>query len=189
MPAEAMKTYLGSITLTAPESMGVLKGATLTAGVVDGRPTGGSAPDRTSIYVGASIPTPIQNLAVGAAFDHVNLADHDGVSTHDTDVYGAYVLFKATDKLTLNFRGEYVHWGDLPGLSSVSSGDTGTLVDPFEPGDEVLSLTATIDYSLWKNVISRLEYRWDHDLNADKHFGQGTRDNDHLLALNVIYKF
>jgi hypothetical protein len=187
---EAMKTYLGSITLTAPESMGFLKGATLTAGVVDGRTSGnGSPPDRTSLYVGASVPTPVQNLAVGAAWDHLNLDDRSGVSTHDTDVYGAYILFKATEKLTLNLRGEYVHWGDLAGLSSSPSGVPGSVVDPFEPGDEVLSVTATLDYSLWKNVISRFEYRWDHDLKADRHFGQGTRDNDHLLALNVIYRF
>ena len=58
-----------------------------------------------------------------------------------------------------------------------------------KPGDEVVEVTATVDYALWKNVITRFEYRWDHDLKADKHFGQGTRDNDHLLALNVIYKF
>lgn len=184
MPAESMKTYLGSITLTAPESMGALKGATLTVGAIDGRPTGGSAPDRTSIYAGATIPTPITGLAFGLAWDHVNLTDRAGVSTHDTDVYGGYLAYKATEKLTLNFRGEYVHWGDLPGLSSNTEEG-----DPFSPGDEVLSLTATIDYSLWKNVISRFEYRWDHDLQDQKHFGAGTKDNDHLLALNVIYKF
>jgi hypothetical protein len=62
---------------------------------------------------------------------------------------------------------------------------------PFSPGDEFLGVTATLDYALWQNVITRLEYRWDHDLgqNGGQHFGQGTRDNDHLVALNVIYKF
>src|SRR6266404_1760634 len=67
--------------------------------------------------------------------DHLNLDDKTGVSTHDTDVYGMYVAYKATEKLALNFRGEYVHWGDLPGVSS--SGGT----DPFSPGDEVLGFT------------------------------------------------
>jgi hypothetical protein len=182
-PGESMKTYMGSFTLTAPESMGFLKGATLTAGAVDGRVTDGSSPDRTSIYVGASIPTPVTGLAAGVAWDHLNLNDDDGGATHDTDVFGVYVLYKATEKLTLNLRGEYVHWGDLAGVSS----DGGT--DPFSPGDEVLGVTATLDYALWKSVISRLEYRWDHDLENDNHFGAGTRDNDHLVALNVIYKF
>src|SRR6266404_5073543 len=102
MPAESMKTYLGSITLTAPESLGALKGATLTVGAIDGRPTAGTSPDRTSIYVGATIPTPITGLAFGAAWDHLNLDDKTGVSTHDTDVYGAYVVYKATEKLALN---------------------------------------------------------------------------------------
>jgi hypothetical protein len=182
-----MKTYLGSITLTAPESFGFLKGSTLTGGVVDGRTTGGGPPDRTSIYVGASIPTPVEGLAVGLAWDHVNLDDQDGVSTHDTDVFGAYLLYKATEKLTLNFRGEYVHWGDLPGLAGTTFEDGG--FDAFATGDEIVSFTATIDYALWKSVISRLEYRWDHDLDNDDRFGGGTRNNDHLVALNLIYKF
>jgi len=81
-----------------------------------------------------------------------------------------------------------VYWGDLPGLSSVP-GSNPAQIDPFQPGDKVLGLTATLDYALWKNVISRLEYRWDHDLTDQKRFGAGTKDNDHLLALNVIYKF
>lgn len=185
-PIESVKSYLGSLTLTAPESMGCLKGGTLTAGVVDGRTTGSTGPDRTSIYVGATIPTPLKGLTAGLAWDHLNLADKTGVSTHDTDVYGLYINYKATDKLTLNLRGEYIHWGDLAGLS-----DAADPAAPFSPGDEFTEVTATIDYALWQNVITRLEYRWDHDLgqNGGQHFGQGTRDNDHLVALNVIYKF
>ncbi len=185
-PGEAMKTYMGSVTLTAPESMGFLKGATLTGGVVDGRTTGGGSPDRTSIYVGASVPTPIEGLAVGAAWDHLNL-DGSSAGTHDSDVFGFYGLYKATEKLTVNLRTEYARFGDVPGLSGTVLADGGT--DPFATGDEVLSVTATLDYALWKSVISRLEYRWDHDLNNDNRFGGGTRDNDHLVALNVIYKF
>ena len=43
--------------------------------------------------------------------------------------------------------------------------------------------------------MTRLEFRWDHDLNANGggHFGgisgDTPRNNDYLLALNVIYKF
>ena len=34
--AESYKTYMGSIALTAPDSMGFLKGSTLYAGIVNG---------------------------------------------------------------------------------------------------------------------------------------------------------
>ena len=58
--------------------------------------------------------------------------------------------------------------------------------------DEV---TATVQYQLWANVLSRVEFRWDHvDGNA---FGYTVRrlwrlpmkKNDFLLALNLIYQF
>jgi hypothetical protein len=178
MTAESRKTYLGTVILTAPDSFGALKGATLTGCVIDGRAAGAGGPDHTHIYVGATVPTPVQNLTVGAAWDHVNLTGdpQKAPPSHDTDVYGAYLNYKATEKLTLNLRGEYVHFGDA--VSSV-----------FSAGDQVTEVTATLDYALWQNVVSRVEYRWDHDLKDANHFGSGKRDNDHLIALNVIYKF
>ena len=70
------------------------------------------------------------------------------------------------------------------------------------PG-EVLSLTGTIQYDLWKNVISRLEIRWDHSLDGGQAFGNvgpgaingdgvfygGNRKNSYIVAANLIYKF
>ena len=59
---------------------------------------------------------------------------------------------------------------------------------------EVFALTETVQYDLWKNVISRLEFRWDHSCMDQDIFG-GTaatgpnRDNAWLLAANIIYKF
>ncbi len=182
---QSIKTYMGGITLTAPESAGPLKGATLTGTVIDGRPTGGGAPDTTWFYVGATLPTPVEGLAVGVAYDHVNLSDHGTAPTSDSDVVAAYISFKATDKLKLNCRLDYfLHVGDIPGFSLGGAA-------PFIRGDEFVTTTITADYALWANVISRVEYRWDHDLNKNggDHFGSGTRQNDHLLALNVIYKF
>ena len=67
-----------------------------------------------------------------------------------------------------------------------------------------LALTATVQYDLWKNVISRLELRWDHSLNGHLFGGESANSFDdetgtysssaHLknawmLAANVIYKF
>ncbi|HEY6167798.1 MAG TPA: outer membrane beta-barrel protein [Verrucomicrobiae bacterium] len=181
---QTVKTYMGSVALTAPESFGSLKGATLYAGIVEGQPSGGAIPDRTWIYVGATVPTPLKGLTTGVAWDHLNL---DGPAsgaggTHDTDVFAAYLSYQATEKLKVNGRLEYIYWGDVAGLSS--AGPT-----PYTPGDEFLGVTVTADYALWANVISRVEYRWDHDLgrNGGGHFSEG--NNEHLLALNVIYKF
>ena len=58
----------------------------------------------------------------------------------------------------------------------------------------MLALTATVQYDLWKNVISRLELRWDHSLLGNDIFGGETAgtpnsENALLLAANVIYKF
>ena len=69
--------------------------------------------------------------------------------------------------------------------------DGDTVMSPFKVQ---FGLTGTIDYSLWANVISRVEVRWDHSLSADRPYG-GTSDdpgglkNVVTLALNVIYSF
>jgi hypothetical protein len=61
--------------------------------------------------------------------------------------------------------------------------------------DKVLALTATAQYDLWKNVISRVELRWDHSLNAQETWGGKDPDstpslkNEWMLAANIIYKF
>ncbi len=64
---------------------------------------------------------------------------------------------------------------------------------------KVLALTGTIQYDLWKNVLSRLEVRWDHQANGGPgfwggNFGEGggggpDKHNYWLIAANIIYKF
>ena len=56
--------------------------------------------------------------------------------------------------------------------------------------------TITADYSLWANVITRVEARWDSVLTggatpSSKPFGLAANGdkNSISLALNVIYKF
>jgi len=176
--AQSRKTVMGGIALTAPESMGFLKGAVLNAGVVDGRDTAQAAgPDRTDIYVGATIPTPLETLSVGLAWDHVNLAKTTGVNTTDSDAVAVYLGFKASEKLKLNLRADYLDDGGAT---------------YFARGTEVLSTTFTADYALWENVISRVEYRWDHDMSgrvAGAGSFAGGRVNSNQILLNVIYKF
>ncbi len=64
-----------------------------------------------------------------------------------------------------------------------------------DPQNRLLGLTAGLDYSLWENVITRLEFRWDKDLTSQHAnstnpgpFGFDDRHNM-FVALNVIYKF
>jgi len=176
--AQTQKTMMGGIALTAPESMGFLKGAVLSAGVVDGRASGAvTGPDVTDIYVGATIPTPLETLSVGFAWDHRNIATRPLVNTSDSDAFAIYLGFKASEKLKLNTRVDYFD-------------DGGATV--FAAGTEVLSTTFTVDYALWENVISRLEYRWDHDMSgrvAGAGSFAGGRVNSNQILLNVIYKF
>jgi hypothetical protein len=47
-----------------------------------------------------------------------------------------------------------------------------------------------VQYDLWKNVLTRAEFRWDHALNGSDPWGPApSLDNAFLLALNIIYKF
>lgn len=167
------KTFMAAVSLTAPDSLGPLGGASITAGVVDGRAGGAVAgPDTTQIYVGGDIPTPIENLSLGVAWDHVTV---DGAT--DTDVVAAYIGYKASEKLGINTRIDYMDQGGVGGVG----------VD----GGEYLGTTVTLDYSLWANVVTRGEWRWDKDLDGAG-FGRAAgaaRNNNHMFLLNVIYNF
>jgi hypothetical protein len=180
-PRESQKAYLGDIALTAPDSFGWMKGATLNMGVATSAGVD-SAHGSTSWYVGATLPTPSTKLKVGAAFDYLDI--HNGqTATNPQDnsawVAGLYANFQATDKLGLNLRGEY--------LSNAGAG----IYSPVTGAAE--ELTATVQYNLWANVISRVELRWDHveHSNAFDLTPQGAvaHDNAVMLALNLIYQF
>ncbi len=190
---ESHKTYMGSVTVTAPESTGVLSGSALYAGVIDG--FGNRGEDQTSLYVGGTLATPVAGLKIGAAYDQVH-----HLATPIGEGYAAaaslYASFKATEKLSFHARGEYAK-----GLQNLSSrtipGDPllGT-PDVSVPGGprKVFALTGTLDYALWQNVVSRLEVRWDHAADGSRPFGGttpgfGAKANDIMVAANVIYKF
>jgi hypothetical protein len=171
------KTIMAAVSLTAPDSLGPLGGASITAGVVDGRAGGAvGGPDTTQIYVGGDIPTPIENLSLGVAWDHVNI---DGAT--DTDSIATYIGYKVSDKLGLNTRLDYTDQGGSANFAG-------------SEGGEYLGTTVTADYSLWANVVTRAEWRWDKDLDGDRGNGPGVvngtgRNNNHLFLLNVIYNF
>jgi hypothetical protein len=177
-------TYLASATIVAPESAGFLEGSALYVGIVDGVTGGGE--DQTNLYAGLTMPTPVEGLAVGLAYDYINnVTGTTGVNMDDAQIYAAYLSYQATDKMALHGRVEYVD-GD-PGLYYAGADD-----------NELLGLTATIDYSLWENVISRLEVRWDHSLEGGDAFGGANgggffaapdEENAVTIAINAIYSF
>lgn len=195
--AESYKTYMGSIALTAPESMGFLKGSTLYAGVVNGFSNGDSATggiinnnngNRINYYVGATVATPLTGLRLGAAWDYLQVWEQKS----ETWTIAGYASYQATEKLSFHLRAEYLDDG-TPALGSDSLDSSGNLVPAASLG-KVLALTTTVQYDLWKNVISRLELRWDHSLSDQNVFGgtvQGepNMSNAWLLGANVIYKF
>jgi len=174
--AESYKTYMGSLALTAPEDWGFLAGSTLYGGVINGFSStvvpGGE--NMTSWYAGATVGTPIQELKTGVAFDYSDI--HGGGYAWSI---GGYASFQATDKLSLHGRGEYLQHSD---------GDF-----TFLPS-KVVEVTATVQYDLWANVLTRLEFRWDHSADGTEAFGgsslgEPALKNSYLLAANFIYKF
>ena len=174
-PSRGKFAYMGAVTLTAPDSFGALSGATLSGGVVStGR---ADLPNTYNYYVGATLPTPIEGLNVGVAFDYFATGEYADDSTEYAYALAGYLTYKVTDQLKTACRVDWAKSGD-------------SLFGVWAPGNdevEFLAVTGTIDYALWANVISRLEFRWDHDLKSSGLVAG--MDNAYTLALNVIYNF
>jgi hypothetical protein len=193
--AESYKTYMGSVAITAPETMGFLAGSTLYGGIVNGFNNSvmgsGMGLPALNFYAGATIATPVKQLKLGFAFDEMAVnsvfnTSNPGATVPDGTrvdltiwTAAGYASYQLTEKLSLHGRCEYVD---------------GRIDSPIGMDGQMLATTVTAQYDLWKNVLSRLEFRWDHSLNDQNIFG-GTasdgpnRDNAYMLALNVIYKF
>ena len=187
--AESYKAYIGGVTLTAPDSLGFLAGSTLAGGVINGFDAGASQATKTSFYVGGTMKTPLKCLSVGIAYDYVALANANTLDENgDTVIHNSgyqnasalYLLWQATEKLTFNTRGEYFSQSQYLVSSGMPS--------------QAFAVTETVQYDLWKNVISRLEFRWDHSASGQDAYG-GTQSgspslkNAFLVAANLIYKF
>jgi hypothetical protein len=191
---ESYKTYMGSVALTAPDSMGFLSGSTLYGGVVNGYndnkvENGLKAYSVTSYYVGMTLATPVTGLRMGASFDYLDIYR----AGNDTYSIAGYLSYQATEKLSFHARAEYFE--DKLGHDAGQPLGQEVLFSNIR-GDkaEVMALTATVQYDLWKNVISRLELRWDHSLMDNDLFGADSKgyanqSNAVMLGANIIYKF
>jgi len=189
---ESQKAYMGDVQFTAPDSAGFMKGATMTVAVVDAAGIAGD-PGSTSFYMGATIPTPMSALKVGAAFDYLDIHNGNVAGNGSNDGVWNVALYssiQATDKLSFNLRAEYLNAENLG--AGVGSDDV--FSNAAYERNTAEEITATAQYNLWANVISRVEFRWDHvDHNeafgASSTTGDAFRQNDFLLALNLIYQF
>jgi hypothetical protein len=200
--AESYKTYMGAVALTAPTDWGWVGGSTLSFGVVNGfndaaAEFGGA--NQANVYAGLTMNTPMTALKLGASLDFVqvhsavrvfnNQGGEVGDFTGDGTIWdGAlYATFQATEKLSFSARGEFLDDAD------------DFIVDASDLGKaraKIWSGTLTTQYDLWKNVISRVEFRWDHadngkffGGNSNTSIGGPNRRNAFLLAAQVIYKF
>ena len=166
-------SYMGSVAVEAPENFGALAGATVYVGYME---FGGGGDEQQNLYVGSTIPTPIDGLALGAAWDNIqNITGNGG----DANILAGYISYQATDKMSVNGRIEYLD-GDQGVLFNATN--NGVAVD-----SEMLSLTGTVQYDLWDNVLTRAEVRWDSQEDGDGLYGG---DDDILtFTLNAIYSF
>ena len=178
------KDYVASVSLTAPESFGFLKGSSLNFQTIQGFDN-----NAVAIYsLNGTLNTPLAGLKIGAAYDVLNSVNR----SDDGYVVGVYAVYQATDKLSFAVRAEYVDAADLNfGTAAAQNGTSGDNVynNGFSKGEEV---TATVAYNLWANVLTRLEVRWDHEQSGT--FQSGNNEgadlkNQVTIALNVVYKF
>ncbi len=171
---ESIKSYIGGLVFKAPENFGFLAGSSLYLGIVD-RGFGGGVNDQINYYVGASLSTPVEGLTVGASWDYVdNLNGVAGMYGYAWALYGSYQL---TEQLKLSYRAEL-------------AGSSGGIHLPGGSNDEqVFGNTVTLDYALWKNVISRLEYRVDSAVSGSVMRPFDGQKNDHSLTANIVYLF
>jgi hypothetical protein len=197
---ESSKTYMGSVALTAPDDWGFVAGSTLYSGVVMGFNTGFGVPQQ-SYYAGATLNTPVTGLKAGVAFDYArtgkSLANGPAaIGTFGAHSFAGYASYQATEKMSLHGRAELA---DISATAASAAQGVGIGLP-----SSVMSLTGTVQYDLWKNVLSRLEIRWDHALDGTDAFGgtraggavlksghvvSGTLVDSFEVAANVIYKF
>src|ERR1035437_7376686 len=124
---ESFKTWMGSVALTAPDSMGFLSGSTLYCGIVNGFGTGNQngavyGGTMTSYYVGATVATPVTGLRAGTSFDFLDIHN----AKNDTYSVAGYLSYQATEKLSFHARGEYFKDKGIVTTTSVDDG-TGTI--------------------------------------------------------------
>src|SRR6185503_14527610 len=129
-----------------------------------------------------------EGFNIGLAFDY----REDGPSMTGADSWAwaaaFYASFQASEKIKLNGRADYTRGTDGTYYDTGFNGVS-------DKSNELLGLTGTLDYTLWDNVLTRLEARWDHAYHGHPYSGTTafglppSNKNAITLALNLVYKF
>jgi hypothetical protein len=168
-PANAdRKTLLAGFMWELPEALGPLEGSRFSLGYVNGRARTGSDPIQ-NLYLGLGLLPNSEKWNLSLTHDSRILPG----AGNDDSVFGLYVGRQLSDDLTLSARAEIYQEG-----SKLYSGESAAE----QPDGQ--GLTLTLNYKIWDNVISRLEYRWD---NTDEPVNG--RHNNQGFHLNFIYEF
>lgn len=186
-------SYMGAVNLIFPESTGFMEGTELYFGVVNGidngwissgTNNGWDTANVVNYYAGITMPLPVTGLRFGFSYDYRGQSertDDAGAVTSRSawaNAYAAYLAYDVTDKLTLANRAEYANGTD--GSWNFWTGEDA----------EYLSDTFTVSYKLWENVITRAEFRWDHDLSGNKTaVDDCDRSNAFGITGNIVYVF
>ena len=165
------KVLLTSVSYTTPDSAGVLGGVELYYGGVWGAEAASTDNATDYHYFSAAIPLPVEGLSYSVAWDVVDYGELVGSNRGDSNIVGHYLSYAISDKLTANVRYEHgnLNTGSTPGTAAWASN-----IDGLE------SLTIGLDYALWDNTTTRIEWRDDS--------GDGLTDQE-VVALNVVYSF
>lgn len=183
---ETKKTYMAAITITLPEGAGAMQNSVISLGYVGGQngaASGAANPhDTRHYYAGFTLNTPLEGLQVGAAWDYRENAALVTPAGTSNDAYAValYVSY-GMDKWKLNLRADYTQATDGTYYSALAQNGV-------SDRNELGSITGTLDYSLWENVLTRLEVRYDRALSGDRPFGQ-SQEQALTVAANAVYKF
>ena len=171
---------LAKLNYTLPDSMGLLGGNTINLAYIDGEgqsgktsQPGNSATKKQHLYAGIRDIGLSEDLTMGLAYD---LDKAVGAATNDNWALHTYLSYALNAKATLRFRYGYV---DAP---DVYYGNMDSTAGVGFQGD---SYTTTLEYKLWENVLSRVEWRRDV---SDGITGAGSKDADSIYV-NLVYSF
>ena len=147
--------YLVGVDITVPDSLGFLGGSNLYIGYASGADAGADSDDDNKLlYVGGSISSPIEGVSLGIAYD-----DLESPNGPDQDAVAIYALWDVSDGVSLATR-----------------------YDTLDDGSDSKSMwSVTLGYSIWENVLTRLEYNYE---TGDRDDGDSTG-----FALNLFYQF
>jgi hypothetical protein len=125
--------------------------------------------------------------------DYYTVTSSHGRESVEAYSLAGYGTWQVTEKLGFNLRGEYVH-GEYKDSGAAYTDSYDYCTDWSSYGDtyfynnhgdvDLFAVTATLQYNLWANVISRVEARYDTAC-----YSGGSSQDQFSIYLNIIYKF